>query len=63
VINKEYPLYKQRGGDLLYMLETGLLEEMKPGPDEDKTVEEYHSVLNEALFVATGEFTTSRRPG
>jgi hypothetical protein len=49
VINCNFPLYRERRGDVLYMLETGLLEELKPPPGEEKTVDEYHAELNAAI--------------
>ncbi|MBA2741594.1 MAG: hypothetical protein H0U46_06240, partial [Actinobacteria bacterium] len=52
VINSRYPLYRRRNGDLEYMLETGLLEQLKPGADEELLVEEYHDQLVEALSLA-----------
>jgi hypothetical protein len=57
VINSQYPVYKLRGGDML----TGLLEELKPGRDEEeKTVYEYAEQVSEALHIAAGEGMTSR---
>lgn len=65
VINSQFPAYRQRSGDLLYMLETGLEEELKPsGDQEDKTVEEYHRQVADALYVAlsdAGALGRSRR--
>lgn len=55
VINNRFPTYKERKGDLLYMLETGLLEELKPGEHEDKTVAEYSDQANQALHLALTE--------
>lgn len=55
VINNRYPLYKQRNGDLPYMLETGLLEQLKPGGGDDKSVAEYHEQVAEALYYALAE--------
>lgn len=55
IINSRYPLYRRRSGDLEYMLETGLLEQLKPGPEEDLTVDEYHEQLVEALLLAVTE--------
>lgn len=55
VINSRFPLYRRRSGDLEYMLETGLLEQLKPGPDEELTVEEYHEQLVDALSLALAE--------
>ncbi len=55
VINSRYPLYRRRSGDLEYMLETGLLEQLKPGPDEEMTVDEYHEQLVDALSLALAE--------
>jgi hypothetical protein len=54
IVNKLYPLYVERDGDLPYMLETGLLEELKPGEGDDKTVAEYHDQVTDALFEAQG---------
>ena len=34
------------------MLETGLLEELKPGEGDDKPVAEYHGQVTDALFEA-----------
>lgn len=55
MINNRYPLYLERGGDLPYMLETGLLEEMKPSDDEERPVAEYLDEVCEAVFVALSE--------
>jgi hypothetical protein len=55
VINNRYPAYRQRAGDLLYMLETGLLETLKPDSTEDKSVDEYHQDVTDALFLALQE--------
>jgi hypothetical protein len=52
VVNKRYPLYVERDGDIAYLLETGLMEELKPGEDDDKTVGEYHGQLTDALLQA-----------
>lgn len=52
VINNRYPLYLERKGDLPYMLETGLLEEMKPSDDEERPVGEYHEEVCQALYEA-----------
>lgn len=52
VINNRYPAYKHRGGDLAYMIETGLLETLKPDTADEKTVEEYHQDVTDALFLA-----------
>jgi hypothetical protein len=52
VINNRYPAYRHRAGDLVYMLETGLLETLKPDRTEDKSVDEYHQDVTDALFVA-----------
>ena len=61
VINCNFPLYRERAGDFLYMLETGLLEELKTSPDdEDKSVEDYHRELNEALRLAMSYKDTSK---
>jgi hypothetical protein len=54
IINKVFPLYVERNGDMAYMLETGLLEELKPGSEDDKTVAEYHREVTEALHEALG---------
>jgi hypothetical protein len=62
VINNQFPVYKQRNGDLVYMLETGLLEELKPsGDEEDKTVPEYYEQVTEALYLAAQEAAPSAR--
>jgi hypothetical protein len=55
VINKRYPLYRRRGGDLLYMLETGLLEQLKSSEDQEGSIKEYHEQLVEALYLAINE--------
>jgi hypothetical protein len=55
VINNRYPAYRQRAGDLLYMLETGLLETLKPDSSEDRSVDEYHQDVTDALFLALQE--------
>jgi hypothetical protein len=61
VINSQYPAYKLRAGDMVYMLETGLLEELKPGHDDDeKTVSEYTEQASEALFFAVSEAVAGR---
>jgi hypothetical protein len=61
VINSQFPVYKLRGGDMLYMVETGLLEELKPVNDEDeKTVYEYVEQVADALYIAAGEGVTGR---
>ena len=52
IVNKKYPLYVERDGDIAYMLETGLMEELKPSEDDDKAVGEYHDQLTDALFEA-----------
>lgn len=59
VINSQYPLYRRRGGDLAYMIETGLLEQLKPGADQEMTVEEYHDQLGESLYLALSEIGRS----
>lgn len=60
VINSRYPLYRRRGGDLLYMLETGLLEQLKPDPAEDVGADNYHDQFVDALYHAAIEVTASR---
>jgi hypothetical protein len=62
VINSRYPLYRRRAGDLEYMLETGLLEQLKPGPGEEMTIDEYHEQLVDALSLALGELSGAQ-PG
>lgn len=57
VINNQFPLYKQRGGDLLYMLETGLREELKSGGTEEVTAIELEDHANEAIYLATASLT------
>ena len=57
VINSRFPLYRRRGGDLAYMIETGLLEQLKPAADEEMTVDEYHDQLGEALYLALTEIS------
>ena len=60
VINSRFPLYRRRGGDLEYMIETGLLEQLKPGTDEELTVDEYHDQLVDALSIALAELGGAR---
>jgi hypothetical protein len=52
VINNRYPAYRHRAGDLAYMIETGLLETLKPETADEKTVEEYHQDVTDALYLA-----------
>ena len=59
VINSQYPLYRRRGGDLAYMIETGLLEQLKPDADDEMTVDEYHDQLGESLYLALSEIGRS----
>jgi hypothetical protein len=60
VINSRYPLYRRRGGDLEYMLETGLMEQLKPGPGDELAVEQYHEQLVDALSAALAELGLPR---
>ena len=55
IINSLYPLYRMRRGDLYYMVETGLLEQLRPTSDEEKSAEEYFEQVVEAVFLATEE--------
>ena len=57
MINSRLPLYRRRSGDLEYMLETGLLEQLKPGLGEELAVDEYHSQLVEALSIALADLS------
>lgn len=50
VINSRYPLYRERAGDLPYMLETGLLEELKPSGEDERPVPEYLEEVWHALY-------------
>jgi hypothetical protein len=61
VINNRFPPYLERSGDMPYMLETGLLEEIKPTAEEDKTVSEYHEQVTEALLESLRMQDTLRR--
>lgn len=61
IINKQYPLYIEREGDDAYMLETGLLEQLKPGEGDDKPVVEYHDQVTDAVFEALSMTGKSRR--
>jgi hypothetical protein len=47
-INVEFPLYKQRGGDTLYIVETATLESCRT-PDEDRGIGEYLEDVNGIL--------------
>jgi hypothetical protein len=63
VINSRYPLYEERRGDLLYMLETGFLEELKPTETDDKTVAEYYEHVTEAVYLGVRELAARGRRG
>lgn len=52
VINNRYPAYRHRAGGLAYMIETGLFETLKPETAEEKTVDEYHQDVTDALYLA-----------
>jgi hypothetical protein len=55
IINNTFPLYIHRHGDLLYLIETGLLEELRPTEPHDKTVEELLVEFNDAVYRAARE--------
>jgi hypothetical protein len=56
-----YPLYGQRRGDLLYMIETGLLEQLRIDEDgSEKSVEDYNEQVTRALFLIVSELTERR---
>jgi hypothetical protein len=63
VINSRYPAYRQRAGDLQYMVETGLLETLKPDAGEERSVDDYHQDVTDALFLALTEPTLNRSRG
>jgi hypothetical protein len=61
IINNRYPLYRQRRGDLLYMVETGLLEELRLEEDgAERRVDEYHEQIVAAMFAVVTELSEGR---